>query len=266
MGSYVTNKQKIMSLKEAASGLEVFDIDGTLTYTTEEIKTIVPYSSFDLFHCITSRISNQSLLFDQEFSFWKKKIADGGDPYLETLDMMNIALTIMPEDTTGNSIYNCALGIVDNFIDFGIIREGSIQYLNKKLQSGIKCILSTANYHEGALAFKDRLVERGLIERKNIDHLIVIGSEIDWKLKSISHLNYGEKKVDGICKYFNSNLEELKQYVNHSYGDDPDRNDKHILELASKKSFVIETPSNSAANLSLGMVRTSWEKLLRSII
>ena len=73
MGSYVTNKQKIMSLKEAASGLEVFDIDGTLTYTTEEIKTIVPYSSFDLFHCITSRISNQSLLFDQEFSFWKKK-------------------------------------------------------------------------------------------------------------------------------------------------------------------------------------------------
>jgi len=153
--------------------------------------------------------------------------------------------------------------ISDALIQNNQYYSGAIKHISASIDAGLRIVFSTTNYCEAAEAFLNRLVAQGLLKERDRDKIICSGSIFDWERRSIAHFNMGKGKIAGLSKTLRIPVDELSNYTDSVYGDDPQGNDSGILSL-SDRAFVIANPQNSEIPLPANMIRTSWKDILKN--
>lgn len=228
------------------NSIEIFDVDGTITHVFGEIDNESFYDSYDLWFCVSRALVKDTELFLKEVSIWKKEMESGCDPMILSYEMMQKAINFLIDQNTEDQIYKIGFGISCDFIHKNIMRKDALLYINNRLEHGIDCVFSSANYKEAVISFRDALIHTGLINSKYKENIHIIGSEIDWKLKRLNHINVAQNKVIGLMKYFNISYSDLKLIAKRSFGDDPFFNDLHLLRLCTNNSYLINTIKNQS--------------------
>lgn len=231
--------------------IRIFDIDGTITHP-----------GIDLWYMTTKSISSDIESFDKHILAWKNGIKSGLNPYKTSKSMMLKGLNLLPFEITGNDIRLETKKISTNIIKKGDYFEGAIKHINNSMAKGFHVVFSTTNYSEAGLGFLDALVEFNLIGKNNSNNILVSGSRINWKNKTIIYFNMGECKIKDISEHLNLTEQELMERVDSSYGDDPEGNDSAILNL-SLKGFVITNEKNKSCLLPKHILLTDWNEIIR---
>jgi hypothetical protein len=160
------------------------------------------------------------------------------------------------------SIIEKAAEITKDFFKSGLIVNDAIKYLDYRLRSGTICVISTASYEDGAIGFVKGLVECGLLEKTYADKIIFSGTKIDWEKLQVSHMNVDKNKLVGIENVFKLPMEQIKPKIFAVFCDDPEINDKALLEVG-KHSFAIKTHKNLASALPVNCVFSDWAEIFK---
>lgn len=232
--------------------LRIYDIDGTITTP-----------GHDLWYLTTRSLVVNPIVFDQSVELWKQALKAGACPYESSQSMMQKGIECIDESCDEHCVKQRAGDLSKYIIQNQHYYLSAIRHIQASIDAGFLIVFSTTNYHEGAEAFLEQLVEHQLIRDSDRDKIICSGSVIDWKSRSIVHFNMGHDKTVGISNALQIPIDELPSYVDSAYGDDPLGNDAGILSL-SEKSFVIANPKNSEVYLPKNLIRTSWEDILKN--
>lgn len=232
--------------------LRIYDIDGTITQP-----------GHDLWYLITRSLASNPDIFDQYVEVWKQNLKRGACPYESSRLMMQKGIECIDESYDEQDIKQRARELADSIIQNNHYYLAAIDHICASIDAGFQVVFSTTNYWEGAEAFLEILAERNLVKDSHKDKIFCSGSMIDWKIRSIIHFNMGKDKVIGISNVLKIPIDELSNYTNSAYGDDPKGNDAGILSL-SAKAFVIASKKNAGIYLPANMIRTSWEDILKN--
>ncbi|WP_416675690.1 hypothetical protein [Egbenema bharatensis] len=231
--------------------LRIYDIDGTITV-----------SGHDLWYLVTRSLSADPDSFDRAVAAWKADLKRGACPYESSRSMMQKGIDWIEQIYDKRHIKNRARELAHAIIQNNNYYPDAIQHITASIEAGFQVVFSTTNYHEGAEAVLEILVEHHLMKAHYIDRIICSGSMIDWKTRSILHFNMAEDKIAGISRILSIPIAELPKHTDSAYGDDPAGNDSGILSLG-KRAFVIANPKNLEVALPETIIRTSWEDILR---
>ncbi len=232
--------------------LRIYDIDGTITTP-----------GHDLWYLTTRSLVVNPTAFDQSVELWKQALKEGICPYESSRSMMQKGIEYIDKDCDEHCVKQRAGELSKYVIQNKYYYPSAIRHIHASIDAGFLIVFSTTNYHEGAEAFLEQLIEHQLIRDAHRDKIICSGSVIDWKSRSIVHFNMGNGKGVGISNALQIPIDELPNHVDSAYGDDPLGNDAGILSL-SEKSFVIANPKNSEVHLPGNLIRTSWENILKN--
>jgi phosphoserine phosphatase len=232
--------------------LRIYDIDGTIT---------IP--GHDLWYLTTRSLSANPSRFDQAVAFWKQSLKNGASAYESSKLMMQRGIEWIHEKCHAELIKQRAKELSDDLIQNQHYYPSAIEHINASIEAGFQIVFSTTNYCEGAEAFLEILVERRLVQDDFQDRIRTSGSIVDWMGRSLIHFNMGKDKVVGICNRLAIPIDQLANFTDSAYGDDPEGNDQGILSFAPR-SFVIANPKNLEANLPANTIRTSWEEILEN--
>jgi hypothetical protein len=245
--------------------IEIFDIDGTLTYVFGDIPDTTKLKTYSFWPLITERFTKDINILNEMVLAWEESMLTEEDPTGSSHRMMQAGVETFREDVKADDIRQYAKSITLEFINHGVIRKEAIEYLQNRIQNGIVCVLSTGSYQEGAMGFVDALIEKGLLrlEEESNNMLRVTGALVDWATRTLTHANVRERKLIGIEKVMGQSLNILKPDIEAVYGDDPWINDKDILTLVSKeRAYVIRTAKNKDKTLPNGLLHTTWESII----
>lgn len=246
--------------------IKVFDLDGTLTTTKEEV-SIDPFGmgTFSFWDLITGMLVKNYDLFHKEATNWKKNtVVKEKDKIASSKKMTEKGIEFFyPENRSAKVVEKTAYNITLKLHENGLLRSDAIYYLADCLQKGEKCVISTASYADGAQGFLKAIFNLGLLPSNHPGKLIVSGNIIDWKSGRVLHMNAEYGKIKGLEITMREPLHCFKNQIAAVFGDDPYINDKAILELGAL-SFTIPTPKYGTSKLPHNCVRASWEDILEN--
>jgi len=225
---------------------DVYDIDGTLT---------IP--GHDLWHLCTKNLCADKGLFDRQVAQWKADIQNGADSFDRSLAMMKSGLTLLGNGIDSERIVDEAKRLAGNLIDEGFVWREAINFLKSRLRTGRTAVLSTTNYHEGAVGFLLALHLRGWIDEAELKTIVVSGSKIDWSSRSLVHFNMGRNKVMGLLDALGISEAAVKARIDYAFGDDPLGNDQELLAIAPHP-YVIRNEKHSDLNLPDRVKLVTW--------
>ena len=229
-----------------ADRFDVYDIDGTLT---------IP--GHDLWHLCTKNLCADKGLFDRQVAQWKADIQNGADSFDRSLAMMKSGLTLLGNGIDSERIVDEAKRLAGNLIDEGFVWREAINFLKSRLRTGRTAVLSTTNYHEGAVGFLLALHLRGWIDEAELKTIVVSGSKIDWSSRSLVHFNMGRNKVMGLLDALGISEAAVKARIDYAFGDDPLGNDQELLAIAPHP-YVIRNEKHSDLNLPDRVKLVTW--------
>jgi len=229
-----------------ADRFDVYDIDGTLT---------IP--GHDLWHLCTKNLCADKGLFDRQVAQWKADIQNGADSFDRSLAMMKSGLTLLGNGIDSERIVDEAKRLAGNLIDEGFVWREAINFLKSRLRTGRTAVLSTTNYHEGAVGFLLALNLRGWIDEAELKTIVVSGSKIDWSSRSLVHFNMGRNKVMGLLDALGISEAAVKARIDYAFGDDPLGNDQELLAIAPHP-YVIRNEKHSDLNLPDRVKLVTW--------
>jgi len=229
-----------------ADRFDVYDIDGTLT---------IP--GHDLWHLCTKNLCADKGLFDRQVAQWKADIQNGADSFDRSLAMMKSGLTLLGNGIDSERIVDEAKRLAGNLIDEGFVWREAINFLKSRLRTGRTAVLSTTNYHEGAVGFLLALHLRGWIDEAELKTIVVSGSKIDWSSRSLVHFNMGRNKVMGLLDALGISEAAVKARIDYAFGDDPLGNDQELLAIAPYP-YVIRNEKHSDLNLPDRVKLVTW--------
>ena len=225
---------------------DVYDIDGTLT---------IP--GHDLWNLCTKNLCADKGLFDRQVAQWKADIQNGADSFDRSLAMMKSGLTLLGNGIDSERIVDEAKRLAGNLIDEGFVWREAINFLKSRLRTGRTAVLSTTNYHEGAVGFLLALNLRGWIDEAELKTIVVSGSKIDWSSRSLVHFNMGRNKVMGLLDALGISEAAVKARIDYAFGDDPLGNDQELLAIAPHP-YVIRNEKHSDLNLPDRVKLVTW--------
>jgi len=229
-----------------ADRFDVYDIDGTLT---------IP--GHDLWYLCTKNLCADKGLFDRQVAQWKADIQNGADSFDRSLAMMKSGLTLLGNGIDSERIVDEAKRLAGNLIDEGFVWREAINFLKSRLRTGRTAVLSTTNYHEGAVGFLLALHLRGWIDEAELKTIVVSGSKIDWSSRSLVHFNMGRNKVMGLLDALGISEAAVKARIDYAFGDDPLGNDQELLAIAPHP-YVIRNEKHSDLNLPDRVKLVTW--------
>jgi len=229
-----------------ADRFDVYDIDGTLT---------IP--GHDLWYLCTKNLCPDKGLFDRQVAQWKADIQNGADSFDRSLAMMKSGLTLLGNGIDSERIVDEAKRLAGNLIDEGFVWREAINFLKSRLRTGRTAVLSTTNYHEGAVGFLLALNLRGWIDEAELKTIVVSGSKIDWSSRSLVHFNMGRNKVMGLLDALGISEAAVKARIDYAFGDDPLGNDQELLAIAPHP-YVIRSEKHSDLNLPDRVKLVTW--------
>ena len=232
-----------------AEQFDVYDIDGTLT---------VP--GHDLWYLCTRSLSADRDLFDKYVAEWKSEIGIGMAPFDRSLRMMKRGLVLLKNDVTSELITEEVQRITIDLIEEGLVCQDAIHFLKVRVRGGVRAVLSTTNYHEGAVGFLIALHLKGWIRRAESENIVVVGSKIDWNSRAVIHFNLGRNKVIGLRESLGISEEKLKAKIGCVFGDDPLGSDRELLEIALRP-YVIKNEKNQDLNLPERARLVTWSEI-----
>ena len=156
---------------------------------------------------------------------------DGASPYESSKLMMEKGIECMGKNSNASRIKQRAREISDALIQNNQYYSGAIKHISASIDAGLRIVFSTTNYCEAAEAFLNRLFAQGLLKERHQDKIICSGSIFDWERRLIAHLNMGKGKIAGLSKTLRIPVDELSNYTDSVYGDDPQGNDSGIIQL-----------------------------------
>lgn len=234
--------------------LRIYDIDGTITHPGN-----------DLWYLTTRALTSDLPLFEEQWLKRKNDITSGTCPYQASYTMQLKGIQLMDLSASGEKVKNTAKQFTHSIIKQGKYYHKAITHINKSLNEGYEIAFSTTNYREGAAGFLEVLNECSLMDKTSESQINISGTEINWSNKSVIHFNMAEDKVKGLCTTLGINQQTLFHRVDSCYGDDPEGNDRGILNITSN-AFVIENEKNKDCLLPLHMKLTNWDCLVNEII
>ena len=157
-------------------------------------------------------------------------------------------------DQNDESIRKQAAMITKDYFPVGILELDAIRYLEHQVREGVICVISTAGDESGASGFLDGLVHCGLLPQDIANQILVSGTRIDWDKMQIDHMNVGPLKLHGLELTFQKSIEDIKKRTQAVFANDPDHNDRALLEGFSEHGFVKRTVKNEQCVLPVGGV------------
>lgn len=252
----------------------IFDIDGTLTKTDQELLHSSGYFTHDFWHLLTNHFAENKKLVEKEITAWKKSVSHlkNQDFIHSSFEMLQKSIDHMPSSVSGIDITKKCKEITLDFIKHNIVIPKAIQFINQQANNGHLCILSTASYQDGANGFVEALYQAQLISQLARNNIIISGTTIDWNKRAVSHANIHNNKVADLNrrvleKHGINIIESLATPEGTAldievYADDPLGNDFGILSLASpERRFVIPTHKNHQYCNELEYVYKDWDKI-----
>jgi hypothetical protein len=245
--------------------IEIYDIDGTLTYAHGDIEDKTGFKTYAFWPLITERFTKDETVLQKMIDAWEESMKTEEDPTGSSHRMMQAGVDTFHNDVIADMVRQFAKDVTLQFIKHGVIRKEAVAFLEDKIKQGVTCILSTGSYQDGAMGFVDALVETGLLnltnEARNLLH--VTGAIVDWDERKLTHANVRERKLVGIEIVMKQKISVLKPFIEAAYGDDPWINDKDILAIAPKeRSYVISTVKNKDKKLPIGLSFSTWEVII----
>ena len=243
--------------------IEIFDLDGTLT---EEFspkigdKTGYGLQNYSLWNLITRELTKNKKEFDEAAENWKKYViaTKDIDKITASKDMTEIGIRMLAKkNQNALAIQNKAAEITKIFFNNGIIIAAAIDYLKYRLTERVVCVISTASYKEGAYGFIQGLVRCNLLNKELADKIVVSATQIDWQKLCVTHMNVDTNKLRGLEQVLQMDIESMRSHIMAVFGDDPDINDRALLELG-KYNFAIKNDKNQNAALPHNCVFSNW--------
>lgn len=267
--------------------ISVFDLDGTLTKP-----------GFSLWNLITRSLVTEPTAFDRIASKWNQmlKTPDATqykEEFLEILKalpeyennatweklankavendiisssqaMTEIGIRMIPkEKRNAKTVQNTAQEITLNF-QTGIIIEIAIKLMEQLITSGMRCIISTANYIEGARGFVDALVMRQLLTKKLAKQIEFSGTKIDWARATVIHMNADANKILDLQKLLQNSPHPTE--IKFIFVDEPNKNDRALLSLTGCKKYVIKHAENMHANIPQDCDHLDWTEICKLLL
>lgn len=243
--------------------IDIFDIDGTLTYVFGDIDNKTEYNTYAFWPLISNNFTKDVNALTKMIEQWEQSMQNEPDPTGSSHQMMQKSIETFREGITANDIKDFAKKITLHFIRHGVIRKEAIAYLEARVKQDILCILSTGSYQDGAYGFVEALAETKLISADTAKALHVSGAIVDWENKKLLHANVRERKIIGIEKLMKQDIDTLRPCIQAVYADDPWINDKGIMEIAPRGgAHVISTVKNHRKKLNDGYRFTTWSALI----
>lgn len=246
--------------------IEIFDLDGTLTEEFSPAlgdKTGFGLNTYALWNLITRDFVTDQQEFDQQAVAWKEMVISTPniDKISSSKDMTEIGLKLFAEkNKNADAIKRKASEIAEMFLSKGIVIMPAIKYLACRLQEETTCIIATGGYEDGAIGFIDGLVRCGVLDKLLATKIIFSGTKINWQELKVSHINVDTHKLLGIEKVLKLPLSHIKPNVFATFGDDPEVNDRSLLELG-KYNFAIRTHKNMNAALPPNCMFADWPEI-----
>ena len=249
----------------------IFDIDGTLTSTDQALTRAGGHETHAFWDLITYYFVSDKASLKQEISLWREGVAQLSEEQfiLSSKMMLQRSLNYLPAEITEQNIIDRAKEITSDFIRSGVVISEAIAFLDRKVNEGHICVLSTGSYESGAQGFLAALHEHDLISPVAFDSIIVSGAVVDWKAKQVTHANIHNNKIKGLNEHLAqkhrlklplASEAESKVYV---YADDPAGNDHGILTLTDpSRRFVIPQPGNVSDASGFEYHRLSWDSII----
>ena len=225
-----------------ANIIQIFDVDGTLTYNYEDlINPPKTYASFAFWNLLSTQLVSNIDTFQTALQAWELSMKKETDVDASSFNMMEETVKYyLRKDITANTIQQHAKMITQDFIDLGIIQMVAIEYLRECLNKNIYCVLTTGSYLDGLQGFVKALETANLLPKS--PYLILNGAEVSWPERKLLHANVGKFKVQKLQQSLFA--KQLNPYtITAVFGDDPYVNDKMILQHAPKQcAFVNKLP------------------------
>ena len=233
--------------------MDVYDIDGTLTDP-----------KVDLWGLVTERLCVDRLEFQRHWVNWQKTIQNIEDPFRHSLEMMQFGIGLFKPGIGGEEVYLETKSLVLDMIQKNQVNQHAIEFIKRQICRGYKIVLSTANYMEGGQAFVDALIQAEWLNSEERSSITVSGTRVNWDTFSVDHFNMAEMKIKGLMATLQTNEKNIRNRVNFVFGDDPQGNDRAILNL-SRNSFVIRNRKNENLLPNSAWQFISWEQANKTL-
>jgi hypothetical protein len=242
--------------------VQIFDVDGTLTYNKIDWLGSTSFESFSFWPLISNELCYEKKALQLAVRKWKANMKIEHDADQSSFEMMQRTVeTHFHNSVTGEDLVRCAQAITQQFIEQKIIQMNAIDYIRTCLENDIICVLTTGSYLDGLQGFVEVLIKEGYLPKSK--NLYINGAEFDWERKVLMHANIGSHKVTKL----KSTLHGIDYKITAAFGDDPYVNDKGILELALEHkapAIVIKSKKNKQNDFNSDFQRYSWAEYLSS--
>jgi hypothetical protein len=241
--------------------VQLFDVDGTLTYSEKDHVNNTKYPSFAFWPLLTFKFCNNPTALRTAIHRWEMSMKTAVDPDQSSFEMMaHTVREFLPDTLTSINFTDYAKKITYDFLAADVIRLEAINYLKECLDNGILCILTTGSYLEGLHGFVQALQAENLLPSSN--NLLLNGAEIDWDRKSLRWPNIGAYKTRKIYETLQRlGIEDYQ--IQAAFGDDPYVNDKGILAMA-EQGFVIKCHKNAHEPFNEKFIHCTWDDFLKN--
>jgi hypothetical protein len=253
-------------------GIEIFDLDGTLTEEfSSEIgdQTKSGLTTYSFWNLITRDLVIDKDEFDSKAASWKKMVTTTADidKVQSSKKMTEVGIELFQSKyQNADAVRSKATEITKLFCQSGAIIFDAIKYLSYRLSQGVTCIISTASYEDGARGFVDGLVACKLLTKELANRIVFSGTRVDWEKLQVTHMNVDKNKLLGLTFATGKSLDEIRPQIKTVFGDDPEINDRALLNGLCKRSFVISTVKNKNCDLPNGCVRTDWKEIYSNAV
>src|SRR5690348_13763999 len=103
--------------------IDIWDIDGTLTYVHGDIVDTSGYSSYAFWPLITERFTKDKAIFNKMVVEWEESMKTETDPTASSHRMMQKGIMTFQDTVSAKHIYQFAKETTLTFIQHGVIRK-----------------------------------------------------------------------------------------------------------------------------------------------
>ncbi len=236
--------------------IQVFDLDGTLTYGFGDIPNTTDYSAYSYWQILSLYFVNDQQAFHDRIGQWRRDIKKHSDLGNLAQKAMQKVVDDFRADVHAAVLSEKAEAVTMDFIQHGVIRLPMVEKLQASLQQGDTTVITSGSYIEAVQGFVKQLVQADLLDAQLAQQLHLVGATIDWPTKQLIHSNVHQHKIAGLEKVLQLSAAAISQELTAVYGDDPWVNDAGIFSLLTEgKGYVIPTQSHQHKALPPGLVR-----------
>lgn len=254
-------------MRQEFKEVDVYDLDGTLTHTKGGVNdTTSGLATYALWNTITDALVGNAKEFEDRAAQWKQEVQHHADKVQSSKEMTEVGLSMFkPENQSAEALQREAGKLAAFFLQHGLVQIPAIQFLAHRIQSEVLCIISTASYEDGAIGFIRGISDArpDLLPKALFEKIRFVGTTVDWQSLKVTHMNADQGKIAGLEGILGQPLAEFRPKIACVFGDDPEINDRALLELG-RYSFAIYAAKNQRAAVPANCVWSSWESIFEN--